>query len=326
MPVEAERELLQRIKKFSIPNNKIAAFELSFTLAVFLGSAALMIYSLHGHWLTFALLPLNAVLITRLFTIQHDCGHGSYFSSQNVNNIVGCALGVLTLTPYYYWRKNHNIHHRDSGNLDRRGVGDVDTFTVEEYQNASFLKKLWYRIYRHPAFITLAAPLLLFGIKHRLPLDSEFHSTKMWTNIMATNAAIIVVVTLLVHFFGAQSFFLVYLPVVWLGSALGVTMFYIQHQYEDAYWNRAGEWSYFDAAMQGSSYFEFSRFFSWLVGNINLHHIHHLNGHIPSYRLREALNQIPELRAVVKRTIADIPACFRLTLWDDKNRKMVGFN
>jgi len=327
MQVEAERELLQRIKKFSTPKNKTAAFELSITLAVFVVLSGLMIYGLaHGYWLTFALLPAAAIMVTRLFTIQHDCGHGSYFSSQSVNNTVGCLLGVVTLTPYYYWRKNHNIHHRDSGNLDRRGVGDVDTFTVDEYNAASPLKKIWYRIYRNPVFLVAIAPPLLFGLKHRLPVDCEFHSTKIWTNIMATNAAIVLAIFLLVHFFGAQAFFLVYLPMIWLGSSIGVAMFYIQHQYESAYWNRKDDWSYFDAALQGSSYFEFSRFFSWLVGNINLHHIHHLNGHIPSYRLRECLNQIPELRAVVKRTIADIPACFKLALWDDKQGKMVGFN
>lgn len=327
MQSEAERGLQQRIGKFSTPDNKTAAFELGVTLSGFLTFSGLMIYGLtHGYWLTFIPLPFAAVLITRLFTIQHDCGHGSYFSSHKVNNAVGCILGVLTLTPYYYWRKNHSIHHRDSGNLDRRGVGDVDTFTVEEYRSFPLHKKIWYRIYRNPAFILLAAPLLLFGVKHRLPLDCEFHSVKLWTNITLTNLAIALSVFLLVHFFGAQAFFLVYLPVIWLGSAIGMTMFYIQHQYEDAYWNRQSEWSYNDAALQGSSYFEFSRLFSWLVGNINLHHIHHLNGHVPSYRLRECLTQIPELQqSVIKRTLADIPACFKLALWDDKAKKMVGF-
>ncbi len=326
MQVEAERELLQRISKFSKSNNKTAAFELGVTLFLFFGLSGLMIYGLsHGYWLTLLCLPGPAILITRLFTIQHDCGHGSYFSSHAVNNAVGCALGVLTLTPYHYWRKNHSIHHRDSGNLDKRGVGDVDTFTVDEYRAFPLHKKIWYRIYRNPAFIVLAAPLLLFGVKHRLPLDCEFHSVKVWTNIMLTNLAIALSVALLVHVFGAQAFFFVYLPVVWLGSALGMTMFYIQHQYEDAYWNKGGDWKYFEAALQGSSYFEFSRTFSWLVGNINLHHIHHLNGHIPSYRLRECFTQIPELRAVVKRTLVDIPACFRLALWDDKAKKMVSF-
>src|ERR1035437_8397582 len=145
MQIDIERELLQRVRKFSEPNNKTAIFELGITLFLFPGLFSLMIYGLiSGRYITFLLLPLAAVLVTRLFTIQHDCGHGSYFSSQAVNNAVGCVLGVLTLTPYYYWRKNHSIHHAFSGNLDKRGVGDVDTFTVEEYRSAPFTKKLWY--------------------------------------------------------------------------------------------------------------------------------------------------------------------------------------
>ncbi len=327
MQTESERVLLRRIGEFSTPSNKAAFFELSFSLFLFFGSSGLMVYGLiHGLWLMFLAMPVAAVMITRIFTIQHDCGHGSYFSSQNVNNAVGCALGVLTLTPYYYWRKNHSIHHAFSGNLDKRGVGDVDTFTVEEYNSAPLMKKIWYRIYRHPVFLLLIAPPLLFGLKHRLPLDCEFHSVKIWTNVTLTNVALVLLVSLLVHAFGWQAFFLVYLPVIWLGSALGVAMFFIQHQYEDAYWNRNSEWKYFDAGLQGSSYFEFSRFISWLFGNINLHHIHHLNGHVPSYRLRECLAAIPELRAVPKRTWVDIPACYKLTLWDEKAKKMVSFS
>ena len=326
MQTEAERELLQRIAKFSTPNNMAACFELGVTLSSFLLFFGLMIYGLKaGYPLMFLLLPLAGVLITRLFTIQHDYGHGSYFSSQKVNNAVGCILGVLTLTPYYYWRKNHSIHHAFSGNLDKRGVGDVDTFTVEEYRAAPLTKKIWYRIYRHPAFMLLVAPPLLFVVKHRLPLDCAFNSVKLWVNLMLTNLAIVTLIAGLIYFFGIQSFLLVYLPVIWLGSTLGVAMFYVQHQYEGAYWSRNGEWKYFDAGLYGSSYFEFSKVFSWLVGNINLHHIHHLNGHVPSYRLRECLAHIPELQAVPKRTLADIPACFKLALWDETNKKMVGF-
>lgn len=322
-----ERELMQRIGEFSTANDKVAAFELGVSLLAFFTLFGLMIYGLAaGYWLTFLLLPLTAVLITRLFTIQHDCGHGSYFSSQKVNNIVGVLLGPITLTPYYYWRKNHSVHHVYSGNLDKRGTGDVDTLTVEEYKALPFLKKAWYRVYRNPAFMLLIAPVLLFGFKHRLPLDNPFHSVKSWSNIMLTNIGIGLSIAFIIYFFGAQAFFLVYCPVMWLGSAIGVGLFYIQHQYEDAYWNTHGEWKYFNAGMQGSSYFAFPKLFSWLINNINLHHIHHLNGHIPSYRLPECLAAIPELQTVPKRTFADVPACFKLALWDTQNKKMVGFS
>jgi omega-6 fatty acid desaturase (delta-12 desaturase) len=326
MHPEEQKGLLQRIKEFSTPDNKVAAFEMGTTLVLFLGFFGLMLYGLTlSYWLPFILLPFTAVLVTRLFTIQHDCGHGSYFSSQKVNDVIGSLLGCLTLTPYYYWRKNHSVHHAFSGNLDKRGTGDVDTFTVSEYHSLPFLKKAWYRIYRNPAFMLIIAPLLLFGLKHRLPLDNPFHSVKSWTNIMLTNFGIAVTIFGMVQLFGAQAFFLVYLPVVWLGSSIGVALFYIQHQYEDAYWDKGNSWKYFDAGLQGSSYFEFPKIINWLINSINLHHIHHLNGHVPSYRLRECLTYIKELQTVPKRTLADIPACFKLALWDDENKKMVGF-
>jgi len=181
-------------------------------------------------------------------------------------------------------------------------------------------------MYRHPITMLILGPILLFGLLHRLPLDNPFHSVKTWVNIMLTNLGIAVLITALVYFFGWEAFFLVYLPVCALASTIGVALFFVQHQYEDMYWDHDGEWNYFDAGFYGSSYFEFSRFPSWLVANINIHHIHHLNGRIPFYRLRECLEAIPEMRDVPKRTFKDIPACFGLALWDEENRKMIGFS
>jgi omega-6 fatty acid desaturase (delta-12 desaturase) len=317
---------LQRLSEFSVPDNKKAALEMGATLALFLTLFGLMLYGLEaGYWFSLLLLPPGAFLMTRLFTIQHDCGHGSYFSSTRINNIVGSILGVLTFTPYYYWKKTHNAHHAFSGNLDKRGIGDIGTLTVGEYKALPLLKKISYRIYRHPAFVLIVAPLLLFGVKHRLPLDNPFHSVKSWTAIMLTNLGIAVTIGSVIYFFGLSAFFFVYVPLFWLASSIGVAEFYIQHQYEDAYWRKGGEWKFLEAGLKGSSYFEYPKIFNWLMNNINLHHIHHLNGRIPSYRLRECLARIPELQAVTKRTFADIPACFKLALWDDEKKKMVGF-
>lgn len=327
MRPDEKKELLKNIGKFCTPDDRTAILEISATLGMFFMSFALMIYSLDiSYFLVLAILPLPAILMTRLFTIQHDCGHSSYFSSLLANNIVGGLLGVITLTPYYYWRKNHRVHHAFSGNLDKRGIGDVDTYTVREYQALPLWKKIKYRIYRNPFFLLVLAPLFLYGIKHRLPLDNPFHSLKGWTNIMLTNLGIGGAIAALVHFFGAEAFFLVYLPVAWLGCSIGIAGFYIQHQYEDAYWSRNGEWSYFDAGLHGSSYFEFPKILNWLVNDINLHHIHHLNGQVPSYRLRECLRAVPALQAVRKRTLAEAAACFRVALWDEERRRMVGFS
>jgi len=241
------------------------------------------------------------------------------------NNLLGNILGVLTLTPYHYWRKNHAFHHSFSGNLDKRGIGDVDTFTVKEYQAFSLPRKIWYRIYRHPLFLIFLSPFLLFGLKHRLPLDNPFHSVKSWVNIMMTNAGIVAIVWALIHFFGYKALFVVYVPVMWIGAAIGVVQFYIQHQYEDTYWNKGSEWKAVDASLLGSSYFDYSPAINWLTNNISLHHIHHLNMHVPSYRLRECMKAIPELQLALKRTFKDIPACFRLALWDEEKKMLVGF-
>lgn len=325
MERDDEKALMKDLNRFCVPDNKKAVLDIGTTLILFAALFGLMVYGVTGeHWVVYIFLPLTAALATRLFTIQHDCGHGSYFSSPRVNNIVGNILGILTLTPYHYWKKTHTAHHACSGDLDRRGIGDVDTLTVKEYRALPPLRKAWYRLYRNPAFMIIMGPVMMTGFKFRLPLDNPYHSVKSWAGIMLTNVSIGLIIFALVHYFTLKAL-LVYLPVVWLAAAFGVVGFYIQHQHEDAYWSRSGEWRHFDAGLRGSSYFEFPRFINWLVNDINLHHIHHLNGRIPSYRLRECLQHIPSLQLVPKKTFADIPACFRLALWDDESGKMVGF-
>ncbi len=327
MSEKSEQDILTRVNRFFEANNKRAAVELVFTLGAFFVFFALMIYSLEiSYWLTFALLVPTALFLTRTFTIQHDCGHNSYFSSLKVNNRLGVLLGVLTLTPYYYWRRNHRFHHTCSGNLDKRGIGDLDTYTLREYRSLPAYKKIWYRLYRNPFFLLVVGPVAVFGFKHRLPLDNPFHSVKSWVNIMLTNLGIAVIVVSIVYFLGWESLLLVYLPVCALASAIGVALFFIHHQYEDTYWAADGEWSHYSAALRGSSYFEFSKFPSWMISNINLHHIHHLSGSIPFYRLRECLEAMPELRDVPRKSFKDVFGCFRLALWDEDHMKMVGFS
>jgi len=322
-----ENNLLDRVNKFFGANNKRASLELIFTLGTFFMLFALMIYSLEiSYWLTFILLIPTAAMLTRAFTIQHDCGHNSFFSSLKANNRIGSLLGVLTLTPYYYWRKTHGFHHVAAGNLDKRGIGDLDTFTLNEYKSLPFYQKLWYRIYRNPAFMLVVGPIAVFGLKHRLPLDNPFHSVKSWKNIMLTNLGIGVIVVSMVYFLGWEPLLLVYVPVCLLASSIGIALFFIHHQFEDTYWAVDGEWSHYNAALQGSSYFEFSKFPSWIISNINLHHVHHLSSRIPFYRLRECLEAIPELQDAPKRTFKDIGNCFKLTLWDEDSKRMVGFS
>ncbi len=322
-----ENDLLSRVNKFFGANNKRAFIELLFTLGTFFILFSLMIYSLgSSYWLTFILLFPTAAMLTRAFTIQHDCGHNSFFSSLKVNNLLGSFLGILTLTPYYYWRKTHRFHHTVAGNLDKRGIGDLDTFTINEYKSLPFYQKLWYRIYRNPVFLLVVGPIAVFGLKHRLPLDNPFHSVKSWRNIMTTNLGIGVIVVSMGYFFGWKAVLFVYVPVCFLASSIGVALFFIHHQYEDTYWAKDSEWSHFNAALQGSSYFEFLKFPSWIIGNINLHHVHHLSSSIPFYRMRECLEAIPELRNAPKRTFKDVVNCFKLALWDEDSKRMVSFS
>ena len=326
-PARIKNNLLGCVNKFFEANNKRASLELLFTLGAFFVLFALMIYSLGvSYWLTFILLVPTAAMLTRAFTIQHDCGHNSFFSSLKANNRIGSLLGVLTLTPYYYWRKTHGFHHTVAGNLDKRGIGDLDTFTVNEYKLLPFYQKLWYRIYRNPAFMLVVGPIAVFGLKHRLPLDNPFNSVKTWKNIMVTNLGIGVIVVLLGYFFGWEALLFVYVPVCFLASSIGIALFFIHHQYEDTYWAEDSEWSHLNAALKGSSYFEFSKFPSWIIGNINLHHVHHLSSRIPFYRMRECLEAMPELQNVPKRTFKDIGNCFKLALWDEDCKRMVSFS
>jgi len=327
IPAKDEKNLIDRVRRFCVANNERASLELVFTLGAFFILFTLTVYSLGiSYWLTVMLLLPTAALLTRAFTIQHDCGHSSYFSSVRANALVGSLLGVLTLTPYYYWKRNHRYHHASCGNLDKRGIGDLDTFTLKEYKALPVHRKLWYRIYRNPVFLLVVGPVAVFGLKHRLPLDNPFHSVRIWTNIMITNLGIGVVVVSIVYFLGWETLLFVYFPVCLLASAIGIALFFIHHQYEDMYWAADAEWSFFKTALHGSSYFEFYRFPSWMIGNINLHHIHHLNSRIPFYRLRECLEAISELRNVPKRTFRDIPDCFKLALWDEDCNKMIGFS
>lgn len=322
-----EKAVMAELNKFCVADNKKAVWELLVTLTAFISFFTMMVYGLQGqYWLTVLGWFPAGVLLVRIFTIQHDCGHGSFFTSTKANDILGCILGVFTLSPYYYWRKNHNVHHAFSGNLERRGIGDVDTYTVEEYKQLPFWPRIWYRLYRNPYFMLTIAPVALFFVKHRVPLDNPFHSWKSWKNIMLTNLALAAVVTAIVYFLGWKALFFVALPVSWLASSLGVLIFYIQHQYEDMYWREHKNWSYFEAGWKGSAYFEFGRFPSWLICNINIHHIHHLNSRIPFYRLRECLEKVPVLQTVPKRTFKDIPKCLTMALWDEENQKMVGFS
>jgi omega-6 fatty acid desaturase (delta-12 desaturase) len=281
-------------------------------------------------WLGYSGAPLllaipAAAFLVRLFMIQHDCGHGSFFSHRQANDWVGRVIGTLTLTPYGMWRRAHATHHATTGNLDRRGVGDIDTLTVLEYVALSRWSRLKYRLYRHPLVMFGVGPAYLFLFQNRLPAGSMHAGWQPWVSPMATNLAIAPIVAILVGLIGIKAFLLVHMPIVLLAAAAGVWLFYVQHQFEHTSWQRDGAWSVHEAALFGSSHYDLPAPLRWFTANIGLHHVHHLCSRIPYYRLSCVQRDYPELGAVSRITLRDSLRCARLALWDEKKNRLVSF-
>jgi omega-6 fatty acid desaturase (delta-12 desaturase) len=232
---------------------------------------------------------------------------------------------VVTLTPFDFWRHSHAMHHAGSGNLDRRGIGDIDTLTVEEYLARSRWGRLKYRMYRHPLVMFGLGPSFLFLFQHRLPVGAMRRGAMPWASTMLTNLGIAALLALVIWLTGVSTFLLLYLPMMVIGASIGVWLFYVQHQFERTYWERETDWSHPDAALHGSSFYDLPRWLMWLTGNIGIHHLHHLSSRIPFYRLPEALADYPELRSIGRLTLWKSLACVRLTLWDKAAHQMIPF-
>ena len=278
------------------------------------------------YWLTLLLSVPTAAFLVRLFMIQHDCGHRSFFRSARLNDFLGHCIGVLTLTPHGYWRQAHNIHHATSGNLDKRGIGDVHVLTVREYLALSRWKRLAYRIYRHPLVFLGFGPLYLFVIKYRLPIDLLRRHRRALTSVMATNIAIFGLMLGLALWLGFTEALMVQAPIIVLSALAGVWLFYVQHQFAHTYWRRNSDWNFDQAAVRGSSYYDLPQPLRWLTANIGIHHIHHLASRIPNYRLHECLTDNAELRKVGRITLRDSFRCLFLALWDEGTDRLISFS
>lgn len=306
---------------------KRSILQLVTTAAPFIGLLAFMAWASHDHyWLTLLLAIPTAGLLVRLFIIQHDCGHGSFFKSRAVNDFVGRVLSVLTLTPYYSWRRGHAAHHASTGNLDRRGRGDVETLTVAEYQAWGPLRKLAYRLYRNPLVMVLLGAPINFILLQRLPLGHALRDHRSRRSILLLDLTLLVVFGLPCALFGVLPVFGTYFPVMVIASWVGNWLFYVQHQFEGAHWEREGDWNFHVAALHGSSYFKLPPILQWFSGNIGLHHVHHLCSRVPNYRLQACLDAAPELDLVARLiTLRESVGCWRLALWDERRRVLVGF-
>jgi omega-6 fatty acid desaturase (delta-12 desaturase) len=301
-----------------------------FELAVTAGGFALVWLAMWatlgiGYWLTLLIAVPAAGFLVRLFLIQHDCGHGTLFRNRSTNDWVGRVIGTLTLTPYDFWRHSHNIHHAGSGNLEHRGLGDIDTLTVREYLALSRLGRLRYRIYRHPLVLFGIGPAYLFLLQHRLPVGMMRKGWLPWISTMATNAAIAVLVTLTMWIVGVGPFLLVHLPITLLASSIGVWLFYVQHKFEETSWAHAQEWQRHDAALHGSSHYDLPGVLRWFTANIGVHHVHHLCSRIPYYRLSQVLRDHPRLAQLGRLTLRESIACVPLALWDENRRRLISF-
>lgn len=313
------------LDRYREPNHGRSTVEIAITLVPFVALWALAWAAIHfGYWpLSLLLGVVAAGFLVRLFMIQHDCGHGSFFRHRLLNDWVGRVIGVLTLTPYDTWRRGHAIHHASSGHLDRRGIGDIDTLTVSEFRALSRWGRFRYRLYRHPLVMFVIGPVYLFLLRHRFPMVRG--RWRPWISAMATNLASASVVAALIWFIGIGPFLLVHLPIFLLASSIGVWLFYVQHQFEGTYWAHDGGWSQHEAALHGSSYYDLPGILRWFTANIGVHHVHHLSSRIPYYRLPRVLRDHPDLRGVSRLTLLQSLGCIRLVLWDEAERRLVSF-
>ncbi|MDX6749545.1 fatty acid desaturase [Geminicoccaceae bacterium 1502E] len=322
---DGSRAWTARLARYREPVLGRGIFELAVSAAAFLASWIGAWLSLRAAFWPGTLLILPAAgFLVRLFMIQHDCGHGSFFANRRLNDWTGRLIGILTLTPYGYWRRVHNVHHSTTGNLDRRGTGDVWTLTVREYEALPLLGRLRYRLARNPLVLFGLGPIWVFLLSYRLPLG-YLRGREMWMSTLATNLAVAALIAGLMMLIGVGPFLAIHLPVMLLAATAGVWLFYVQHQYEDTYWEDQKGWDFHDGALHGSSHYDLPTPLRWLTLNIGMHHIHHLCSRIPSYRLPEVLRDHPELREVGRITLRQSLGCLRLNLWCEQRRRLVSF-
>jgi omega-6 fatty acid desaturase (delta-12 desaturase) len=321
-----ERELVHALQRFASPDWRRSLGEIAVTAALLAVLWAAAWWALSVSWLLTLLIAIPAAgMLVRLFLIQHDCGHGAFFEGRGTNDWIGRALGVLTLTPYDVWRRAHALHHASSGNLDRRGIGDLNTLTIAEYRALSAYDKLLYRLYRNPIVMFVLGPAWLFLLAHRIPTGALRKHREFWVSAMATNAAIAAFAGLMIWAVGPSAFLKVHLPIVVMAASIGVWLFYVQHQFEETYWADSQSWALKEAALHGSSHYDLPQPLRWISANIGVHHVHHLMSRIPFYRLPDVLAAHPHLADLGRITLWESFRTVRLKLWDEENRRLVSF-
>jgi omega-6 fatty acid desaturase (delta-12 desaturase) len=312
--------------RYEKPEPAKAAWQIIDTFIPYAALWAVMIYTVHAgfpYWVTFILSLAAAVLLVRIFIFFHDCCHGSFFASSRANRILGYVSGILSFTPYEDWRRCHAIHHSTVGDLDRRGTGDVTLLTVDEYLAASGRKRLGYRLYRNPVVMFGLGPAFLFLFRFRF--SSKGARKHERNSVIATNCAILGIFLLAVFTIGIGTYIMIQLPVILIAGAIGLWLFYIQHDFEGVYWARHEDWDQMRASLEGCSYYRLPGPLKWITGNIGLHHIHHIRPRIPNYNLQQCYKETPALKEIIPLTFCKSLKTPWLNLWDEKQAKLVSF-
>jgi acyl-lipid omega-6 desaturase (Delta-12 desaturase) len=314
----------EMLSAYAQPRLGRSLLELGTSVLPYLMLCAVMYWTLGVSVLLTLLLAVPAAgFLVRTFVVFHDCAHGSMFASKRANNYVGRCMGLLILSPFRRWRHDHAVHHATSGDIERRGVGDVLTLTVSEYHSRSRRGRLAYRLIRNPLVMFGLGPIIAMIVGPRVPTRAQ--RPRLRHSVLGTDVAIVAVVGGLVWLMGWKSFLAVWAPAALLAGSIGIWLFYVQHQFEDAYWQSSADWSYADAALQGSSYLRMPRVLQFFTGNIGLHHVHHLNARIPNYNLQRAHDENPIFHSVPTISLWDGARAVRLKLWDEQTRKLVTF-
>jgi omega-6 fatty acid desaturase (delta-12 desaturase) len=314
------------VSHYARPHPARALAQVVSTITLLFGALFLMHFLLSISVVATLLLAIpTAGLFLRTFALMHDCAHGSFLPWRRINDAIGIVTGILTLTPFAHWRREHALHHSSSGDLDRRGVGSIHTITVREYLSRSKAGRWRYRMYRNPAVLLGLGPLhILFG--QRFTSQTGSMARRRRASVWATNAVLLVLFVAAWSFIGPKSIFLVYLPAFYLAASIGIWLFYVQHQFEDAYWEPHTSWDFDVAALEGSSHLKLPALLRWCTGNIGLHHVHHWAPRIPNYRLQECHDENPIFHRAPVVTLSSSPRLLKLALWDEDRRRLIRFD
>lgn len=324
-----QREKVARWKSivevYEKPNAWRASWQLLNTVGAYVALWFLMYFSLSiSWWIAAPVSVLAGCFLIRVFIIFHDCGHGAFFKSAGANRFWGKITGLLTFTPFCHWKWEHSVHHGSSGHLDRRGTGDIWTLTVQEYLEASRWKRFTYRVARNPFVLFGIAPLFVFLFYNRIFLAHAKPNAK--ASVCLTNLALLAMAGGMIWIFGWFAWLVLQLTVLFVAGSAGVWLFYVQHQFEDTYWERADRWNYTDAALLGSSFYQLPRILQWFSGNIGYHHIHHLSHRIPNYNLERCHHSHPMFLEIRPLTIAESLKTVRYRLWDEAASRLISFS